>query len=146
MFKNEEIDIQLLEQQMDQNIFDIFQDYLPRDWYEVVFFAGYYKDDSCYLKYWVRGENGPFINCFNLIPEPQEGEEDIIQEQLMELHREIKFVRTNLNDKQKWVCMEMTLTSQGHMSKKYDYADGVAEADLKQYVENYKSKLNEKYD
>ena len=144
--KTKEVDIHELTQQMDQNIFDILQDYLPKNWQEVIFFAGYYKDDSGYFKYWVKQGNGQYINCFNLIPAPNPGEKDILQEQLMKLHNEMKFVRTKLDIKQKWVCMEMFITNQGQLSKKYNYADGVAEENLYDFVVAYKNMLNKRYE
>lgn len=143
--KNKEYDIHILEQQLDQKLFDILQDYLPKNWIEIVFYVGYYSDDSGCFEYWVKMENGKYINCFTLIPEPKPGEKDILQEQLLKLHKEIKFVRTKLSEKQKWVCMEMTITNQGKLSKNYDYADGVEKEDLLNYVENQRIALNKKY-
>lgn len=143
--ENEENNVQLLEQQMDQKIFNILQDHLPNNWVEVCFFAGYYREDSGYFKYWVKLDNGQYIDCFTLIPKPQPGEKDDLQEQLMMLHREMQSVRVKLNEKQKWVCMEMIITNQGKLSKKYDYADGVEREDLIRHVEKYKNTLNERY-
>lgn len=143
--KNKKIDVQILEQQMDQKIFNILQNYLPNNWLEVVFFVGYYKDDSGYFKYWVKTEKGQYVDCFTLIPEPKQGEKDILQEQLMKLHKEMKWVRGKLSEKHKWICMVMSISNQGKLTKTYDYADGVVKQNLMQYVEDYKNKLNEKY-
>ena len=143
--KNKEVDVQILEQQMDQKIFNILQEYLSNNWIEVVFFAGYYREESGYFKYWIKMENGQYLDCFTLIPEPKSGEKDALQEQLMKLHKEMQFVRSKLSEKQKWVCMEMSILNQGKLTKNYDYADGVAKEYLIQYVEDYKNKLNENY-
>lgn len=143
--KTKEIDIHLLEQQTDQKIFNILQKYLPDGWLEVVFFAGYYKDDSGYFKYWIKLENEKYIDCFHFIPEPKAGEKDILQDQLMEIHNALKFVRLKLSDKHRWVCMKMSVNNKGELLKNYDYADGVAKENLKQYVVEYKDILNEKY-
>lgn len=147
IFKREkkEVDVQMLQQQIDQKIFNILQEYLPNNWEEVVLFAGYYKEDSGYFKYWVKKENGQYVDCFTLIPEPKQGEKDVLQEQLMQLHKEIQFIRTRLEDKQRWVCMEMSISSQGNLTKNYDYADGIAKDDFMQYVKDYKDRLNKKY-
>lgn len=143
--KNKEEDIKILEQEMDQHIFDVLQEYLPKEWQEVVFFAGYYKEDSGYFKYWIKTENGDYIDCFTLIPEPQPGEKDALQEQFIKVHKEIQFVRNKLQTSQKWICMEMRVSNQGGLTKNYDYADGVDDDGLMQYVEDYKNKLNERY-
>lgn len=139
------MDTTILDQQMTQNIFDILQMHLPSGWLEVNFFAGYYKDDSGFFKYWVKTSDGKYISCFTLIPEPNPGEKDILQEQLSLLHREMKSVRTKLPKEQKWVCMEMSVTNKGQLSKNYDYADGIAEENLMQYIKDYRQKLNQKY-
>lgn len=143
--KDKKIDVDMLEQQMDQKIFNILQIYLPKDWIEVVFFAGYYREDSGYFKYWVKMRDGHYVDCFTLIPEPKPEEKDILQEQLMQLHKEMQLVRSKLSEKQKWICMEMSISNQGKLTKNYDYADGVAKENLMKYVESYKNKLNEKY-
>lgn len=127
-------------QSMIQHLANILQEYLPTGWQEVVFFAGYYQDDSGFLKYFVKLDNGKYIDCFNLIPEDK-----ILQPQLFRLHREIKSVRVKLPQKHKWVCMVFSFTNQGKFDQEYDYADGVAQSDLQNYVENYKNKLNTKY-
>ena len=146
VIKGIKIDVQLLEQQMDQNIFNILQKYLPKNWQEVIFFAGYYQEIDAYFKYWVKLPEGNYIDCFNLIPEPKPGKKDILQEQLMLLHREISEVRRHLIlNKKDWVCFEMSVSSQGKMTKNYDYADGVSKQKLQKYVEDYKDKLNKKY-
>lgn len=142
---NTEVDAQMLEQQMNQKIFNILQEYLPNNWVEVVFFAGYYKEDSGYFKYWVKMENGQYVDCFTLIPAPKQGEKDVLQQQLMDLHKEMQFVRGKLNEKQRWVCMEMSISNQGKLTKNYNYADGVAKEDFVQYVKDYKDMLNKKY-
>ena len=143
--KEEYVDIHILHQQMSQNVFDILQEYLPNNWKEVIFFVGYYKDDSGYFKYWIKMENDKYIDCFNLIPDPKPGEKDCLQEQLMRLHNELKFLRSKLSNHDKWVCMEMSVSNQGKMSQKYDYAEGIAQEDYKQYVEEYKNNLNKKF-
>ena len=143
--KKNEVDSQILEQQADQKIFNILQYYIPKNWLEIVFFAGYYKEDSGYFKYWLKMENGQYIDCFTLIPEPKPGEKDILQEQLMEIHQTIKVIRRKLSEEQKWVCMKMCILNNGKFEKSYDYADGIAKEKLMQFVEDYKDKLNKKY-
>lgn len=81
-----------------------------------------------------------------MIPESKLGEKDILQEQLMLLHREIAKVRRYLvAEKKEWVCLEMIVPNQGKMSKNYGYADGISKQELQKYVEDYKGKLNKKY-
>lgn len=143
--KKKKIGTVCLEQQMDQNIFDILKSYLPIGWLEVIFFAGYYKKDSAFFKYWVKTGNGNFIDCFTLIPEPKQGEEDILQKQFRQLHKVIQKVREQFDEKNKWVILTMSINCSGQMSKEYDYANGVLQEKLMQYVEEYKNKLNEKY-
>lgn len=143
--KNKKIDIKILEQHTDQKIFNILQQYLPNNWQEVIFFAGYYKEDCGYFKYWIKLESGKFIDCFNLIPEPKPGEIDKAQEQLMKIKCELKFIRNQLTEKNKWVCMLLRITNKGQLSKHYDYADGIAKNNLMLYVESYKNQLNEEF-
>ena len=139
--KKEDVDIHVLEQDMNQRLFNVLQEYLPNGWEEVVLFAGYYREDSGYFKYWVKLENGEYIDCFNLIPPPQQDEEDELQKQLMKFHR----ISAPVRNKMKWVCMIMSVTNQGKLSKNYDYAEGVEEENLKQYIEDFKNELNKKY-
>jgi len=143
--KNKEDNLLLLEQQMDEKIFTILQKYLPNNWQEVIFFAGYYREDSGYFKYWIKLDNGSYIDCFTLIPEPKQNEKDVLQEQFMQIHKEIRFVREKLSEKQKWVILTMSINNLGQMAKEYDYADGVAKENLMQFVESYKNNLNKKY-
>lgn len=143
--KKKKIDTICLEQQMDQKIFDILQSYLPNGWLEVVFFAGYYKNDSAYFKYWVKTDKGSFIDCFTLIPEPKPGEQDVLQKQFMQIHKVIKNVREQFDKKNKWVILTLSINYLGQMSKEYDYANRVLEENLMKYVEEFKNKLNKKY-
>ena len=143
--KAKDREVELLEQQMTQKLFDILQYYLPEGWQEVNFFAGYYKNDCGYFKYWVKMENGQYIDCFRLISQPKPGEKDILQEQLIKLHKEIFSIRSKLSEKDKWVCMEFVVSNQGKLAKNYDYADGVEKDNLMQYVTDYKDKLNQRY-
>ncbi len=145
-FKETDIEkIMKADQQMTQKVVTILQEYLPNDWQEVVFYAGFYQDDCGYFKYFIKLANGKYIDCFTLIPEPEAGKKDILQEQLMKLNNEIKSFRTRLPEKHKWVCMVITFTSEGKFDKDYDYADGIKEDDLQAYVATYKNKLNAKY-
>ena len=145
-FKETDIEkIMQADQQMTQKVVTLLQEYLPNDWQEVVFYAGFYKDDCGYFKYFIKLANGEYIDCFTLIPEPEAGKKDILQEQLMKLNNEIKSFRTRLPKKHKWVCMVITFTNEGKFDKDYDYADGIKEDDLQAYVETYKNKLNAKY-
>lgn len=145
-FKETDIEkIMKADQQMTQKVVTILQEYLPNDWQEVVFYAGFYKDDCGYFKYFIKLANGKYIDCFTLIPEPEAGKKDILQEQLMKLNNEIKSFRTRLPEKHKWVCMIINFTSEGKFDKDYDYADGIKEDDLQAYVATYKNKLNAKY-
>ena len=50
-----------------------------------------------------------------------------------------------MTEKQKWFCMEISISGQGKMAKKYSYADSVEKDNLMQYVEDYENKLNKKY-
>ena len=143
MFKRKEREI--LEQKTDQKIFNILQEYLPKGWLEIVFFVGYYNEDSGYFKYWVKLQSGRYIDCFYLIPEPKSGEKDILQEQLMRIHKKFQIFRNKLNKKQKWVCMNMCISNNGSFKKSYDYADGISKENLAKFVEEYKNKLNKKY-
>ena len=145
-FKETDIEkIMKADQQMTQKVVTILQEYLPNDWQEVVFYAGFYQDDCGYFKYFIKLANGKYIDCFTLIPEPEAGKKDILQEQLMKLNNEIKSFRTRLPEKHKWVCMVITFTNEGKFDKDYDYADGIKEDDLQAYVATYKNKLNAKY-
>ena len=72
-------------------------------------------------------------------------EKDILQEQLLRLHNTIKPVRIKLDKKNKWVCMELSVTNEGNLSKKYDYADGIKPENYVEYVKDCKDKLNNKF-
>ena len=139
------VDVHILESQVDQKMFEILQEFLPNNWEQVVFFAGYYNNNSGYFQYWVKLASGEYVDCFSLVPEPKSGEKDVLQEQLMKLHKEMQNLRLHLPPKQLWVCMEMTISNNGKLSKKYDYADGVEKDNLQEFVEDYQEQLREKF-
>ncbi len=101
-----------------QNTFDKLQDFLPKSWETVVFYAGY-TTGSYSMKFYADCGDGKYIDCFS-----QEG---INKAQLiklfMSIDKELSAERKKLTDENKWTVFTMVIDAQGHMRTDFDYAN-----------------------
>lgn len=101
-----------------QNTFDKLQDFLPKSWKTVVFYAGY-TEGSYSMKFYTDCGDGKYIDCFN-----QEG---INKAQLiklfMSIDKEFSAERKKLTDENKWTVFTMVIDEQGYMRTYFDYTN-----------------------
>lgn len=116
-----------------QNIFDVLVDVLPSDWNKVAFMAGYTKG-SYSMKYYVKTENGDYLDCFEI------GNIDNIQilELFMKLDKIISQERSSLKE-EKWNVISMVVDSTGKMKTDFDYSD------ISENMIEYENQWKQKY-
>lgn len=101
--------------EMFQNIFDILQDGLPEQWNKVVFFVGY-TEGSYTMKYYIKGLDNQYKDCFSL---DKPGKAGLIK-LFMQIDKVISKER-NATEDNKWTVMTMIVDSAGAMKTEFDY-------------------------
>ena len=116
-----------------QEIFDMIQDYMPRDWKKMVLFAGY-TDGSYSMKYYCMSSDGTYKDCFSI---PGVSRADLIK-----LFKNIDTIlsseRDGLDEKDKWTIFTMAVSDAGRMKAEFDYKDH--SEDLISYERQWKRK------
>lgn len=107
-----------MDTEMYQNILDSLQEVLPENWEKLVFYSNYFQG-SYSMKYYVKGNDGKYVDCFSM--------HGVSKEDLMNLFREIDKiimpVRTKLREKDKWSVLTLTLDKDGRFHAEYDFTD-----------------------
>lgn len=101
-----------------QEVFDLIQDFLPQNWKETIFFAGYTKG-SYSMKYYCRVGDGTFIDCFSF--------DDVSRADLLKLFINIDKIlskeRASFDEKNRWTILTMIVDDSGKMKTEFDYDD-----------------------
>lgn len=116
-----EVDINLIQQEMYQQIFNKLQDYLPEGWQKIDFHTVHTKRKYS-MKYFVMTEN-KWVDCFNLIDRKE------LVRLFIDINKDITNVWNRLPEKHKWYVLNMVVDRQGHINVTYDYADDVKDND-----------------
>ena len=116
-----------------QSIFEKIQNYLPADWRKMVFFAGY-TEGSYSMKFYSKGCEGSFIDCFSL--------QGITRAKLintfMDIDKILLKARSSLEGKAKWTIFTLIVDFEGNMQAYFDYANH--SEDMIDYEERWKEK------
>lgn len=101
-----------------QDIFDILQPVLPKEWKKLLIFIGY-TEGSYTMKYHTYNESGVYIDCFS--------QKEINRAQLigvfMNIDKIVSPQRKDLDEKNRWTVMTMIVDSEGNMKSEFDYTD-----------------------
>ncbi len=97
-------------------MFDKLQDFLPKAWKEVIFYANY-TSGSYSMKFYTNAGNNKYIDCFSL---PEINRVQLIKA-FMNIDKELSSERNSLSDNDKWNTFTMIVDSQGHMKTDFDY-------------------------
>lgn len=101
-----------------QDIFDILQPVLPKEWKKLLIFIGY-TEGSYTMKYHICNESGVYIDCFS--------QKEINRAQLigvfMNIDKIVSPQRKDLDEKNRWTVMTMIVDSEGNMKSEFDYTD-----------------------
>ena len=101
-----------------QDIFDILQPVLPKEWKKLLIFIGY-TEGSYTMKYHTCNESGIYIDCFS--------QKEINRAQLigvfMNIDKIVSPQRKDLDEKNRWTVMTMIVDSEGNMKSEFDYTD-----------------------
>ena len=101
-----------------QDIFDILQPVLPKEWKKLLIFIGY-TEGSYTMKYHTCNESGVYIDGFS--------QKEINRAQLigvfMNIDKIVSPQRKDLDEKNRWTVMTMIVDSEGNMKSEFDYTD-----------------------
>ena len=101
-----------------QDIFDILQPVLPKEWKKLFLFIGY-TEGSYTMKYYTCNDSGVYIDCFS--------QKEINRAQLIRIFMNIDKIvstqRKDLDEKNRWTVMTMIVDSEGNMKSEFDYTD-----------------------
>lgn len=117
-----------------QDIFNILQPVLPKDWKKLVLFVGY-TSGSYTMKYYTLDCKGIYTDCYS--------QNDINKIQLIKLFMNIDKVvsvkRKQLDEKNRWSVLTMIVSNDGIMKTEFDYSN-ISESAIA-----YEQKWKEKY-
>ena len=117
-----------------QDIFDILQPVLPKEWKKLLIFIGY-TEGSYTMKYHTCNESGVYIDCFS--------QKEINRAQLigvfMNIDKIVSPQRKDLDEKNRWTVMTMIVDSEGNMKSEFDYTD------ISEIAIQYKREWEKKY-
>ena len=101
-----------------QDIFDILQPVLPKEWKKFLLFIGY-TEGSYTMKYYTCNDSGVYIDCFS--------QKEISRAQLIRIFMNIDKIvspqRKELDEKSRWTVMTMIVSADGSMKSEFDYDD-----------------------
>lgn len=101
-----------------QTIFDKLQEGLPERWEKTIFYAGY-TEGSYSMKFYVDEGDGIYKDCYRL----QTMKDSEMIKLFMQINEEIRVVREQLSDKERWNVLTMCVGSNGVFKVEFDYAD-----------------------
>lgn len=116
-----------------QNVFDKIQDYLPVDWEQVIFFAGY-TAGSYSMKFYFKSSGGEYIDCFSLSSVTK----TMLTRLFIEIDKILTEERNILDEKNRWTVFTMKVNYKGNMKTEFDYSDH--SADMISYEKEWKKK------
>ena len=101
-----------------QDIFDILQPVLPKEWKKFLLFIGY-TEGSYTMKYYTCNDSGLYIDCFS--------QKEVSRAQLIRIFMNIDKIvspqRKELDEKSRWTVMTMIVSADGSMRSEFDYDD-----------------------
>ena len=101
-----------------QDIFDILQPVLPKEWKKFLLFIGY-TEGSYTMKYYICNDSGVYIDCFS--------QKEVSRAQLIRIFMNIDKIvspqRKELDEKSRWTVMTMIVSADGSMKSEFDYDD-----------------------
>ena len=101
-----------------QDIFDILQPVLPKEWKKFLLFIGY-TEGSYTMKYYTCNDSGVYIDCFS--------QKEVSRAQLIRIFMNIDKIvspqRKELDEKSRWTVMTMIVSADGSMRSEFDYDD-----------------------
>lgn len=101
-----------------QDIFDILQPVLPKEWKKFLLFIGY-TEGSYTMKYYICNDSGVYIDCFS--------QKEVSRAQLIRIFMNIDKIvspqRKELDEKSRWTVMTMIVSADGSMRSEFDYDD-----------------------
>lgn len=101
-----------------QDIFDKLIDYLPEDWKNMIFFAGY-TNGSYSMKFYFENGDKKYTDCFSM-----PGASKIALAKLfMDIDKELSDYRKELGEDKAWTIFTMQVDSDGYMKTEYEYDD-----------------------
>ena len=98
-----------------QNIFNVLQELINIDWQKIVFYASY-SEGSYSMKFYVKDNNGAFVDCFSL----NGTNEKQIVKGFMNINKELEFSRNNAGNEQ-WNLLTLVVTNSGDFKADYEY-------------------------
>lgn len=118
-------------EEINNEIFNEIQDYLPKEWDSVVYYA-LYTSDSYSMKYFVKKDN-EYIDCFDLFTD------DELLDLFKRLNTIIQNFKEDLKESNKWTSMVLTVNSDGKFKTDYNYLK------LDDISVKYEQSLKDKY-
>lgn len=116
-----------------QDIFDILQPVLPKEWKKFLLFIGY-TEGSYTMKYYTCNDSGVYIDCFS--------QKEVSRAQLIKVFMSIDKLlspeRKKLDVEHRWTVMTMIVSADGSMKSEFDYKD-ISESAI-QYEREWESK------
>ena len=101
-----------------QDIFDILQPVLPKEWKKFLLFIGY-TEGSYTMKYYTCNDSVVYIDCFS--------QKEVSRAQLIRIFMNIDKIvspqRKELDEKSRWTVMTMIVSADGSMKSEFDYDD-----------------------
>lgn len=139
--KTKEVDIDILQQQMYQSIFNKLAKCLPQRWKKVDFHL-YHTSKYFGIKYFVLTENNQWLDCFEYLD--KQTKDNLFDS----IEKEVAKTWNQLPDKHKWCVLNLIVDNQGHIDVNYDYADEVKDDDEKlfSYLFNEEKEWAKKFD
>ena len=117
--------------EINEEIFNEIQDYLPEKWDKVIYWA-LYTNDSYSMKYFVK-QDDKYIDCFDLY------EDEELIDLFIKLDEIIQNYKAKLKEFDRWTSMVLEVNSDGSFKTNYDYAD------LNDMIIEYEEKLKKEY-
>lgn len=107
-----------------ENIFRLIHPSLPQEWSKLVVRA-VFDNESCNVKYYVQHHDKTYTDCFELGYDHQ-----LLLEIIANVHQEIAYVRNQLEGKNKWNSVTVSILSDGAFETNYDYSKISLNADF----------------
>ncbi|MGP1568583.1 MAG: immunity protein YezG family protein [Peptoanaerobacter stomatis] len=117
-----------------QNIFDILEPVLPKEWENMILFIAYTKG-SYTMKYYTCDNKRAYVDCFK----SSEVDRNKLIKLFIKIDKILSEERNLLEEKDKWTVMTMIVDSDGKMKSEFDYED------ISENFIEYEKEWKEKY-
>lgn len=107
-----------MEEKVYNTIFEKVVDFLPEDWKNMVFFAGY-TEGSYTMKFYSENGNNEYVDCYKM---PGASKVSLIKA-FMDIDKVLAPQRKELGKDKAWTVLTMKVDSDGHVKADYDYED-----------------------